>query len=81
MLSFAEVSRPVTKKERARLEYIKETQMFQRIAGVPEDSDDVLGQDWDQLFKKHPVAKTTTAIENMRTQSTIYKHASSGRNN
>ncbi len=38
-----------TKRELAREDYIRETQMFQRIAGVPESTDEELGKDFDSI--------------------------------
>ena len=65
----------MTKKEKARDSWIKETQMFQRIVAGSEDSYEELGAEWDQIYQKHPVATTEASIQRMKSVVAIIENA------
>ena len=56
------------KKDKRRDLWIKETQMFQRVAQQPVDSDDVLGKAYDDMmgYKPTELGPISDAIKNFR---------------
>lgn len=64
-----------TRKEKAKHEWITETQMFQRIAKTGEETYEELAAYWDLHFGKKTGPQAEVIAENMKTQRIILEAA------
>lgn len=51
----------MNKRQQERQQWIEDTQMFQRVAKVPETSAEALGADWDSWNKPRKVREAESA--------------------